>query len=600
MCRFSVISGWGACLARCCFLVVCCCSALPLFSQSFPSVEFRGDFVFPEGSEYADIRGLAMDEEFNLWFVSQDEVKVCKLSNPEVSRLGLVAFLESGNVLEEVATRADGIDAPVDLSFHPEASPPQLWVLNQTEATTSHPRKPEAGSDIAVSSSSAGSFFLVVDVLGGEKAKVYEKKIVEDAFSTHFMTNSAAFAFSRRPETGNYHGGYTFATAQADGDFRTGGGSSFHFMGLTLWSANLEIFGNTSRYTSDHPHDGEVHHVAGHQGGALGSHLDMLHESAYLQGVAWEDAHVFWAHQGFHESSAISRERHGGGYLLRYDFRKTHGPGGTYHKDGIIRRFRVELPENLDTPAHMEVDEEKRYLYLCSPKEGKLLAVDLATQEKVRDYQHPLERVEEYSLNDVAHEYVVEGLERPVGLALVGPYFVISDGDAIKLFRKTPVFDSVGRAGDDNLIVVGENLGEGLPWDDVVVVGSGPVTTTKKRTADGKERLVITGALPSQVVLEAGGRRVPDTAFVVRDFLAVQELPAFSVYPNPVGQMLYFSGLNGDADVRVAVYGLDGQQLMARRIAPGGSLEVGVLPRGTYLLSAFFAGRAHLVHFVRK
>ena len=573
-----------------------------------------------------------MDEDLNVWFVSQQDAKVCRMSNPNALRDGLLAFLAAGNVVEEVASGADGIDAPVDLSFHPNATPPQLWVLNQVEATEARLSAPQGGDDFQVRDRMAGSYFLIIDMVGDR----YDMKVAEDAFSTHFMTNAAAFAFTMTPLDDPLHSGYTFATAQADGDFRLGTNGDFHLMGLTLWSADLAVFGNTQKYSVGHTNDDEVKH---HGSGAtsLGSHLDMLHEAAYLQGVAWEDDYVFWAHQGFHSSETIPEERHGGGYLLRYDFKGTHGPGGTHHSDGIIRRFRVMMPENLDTPAHMEVDERRRYLYACSPKEGKVLAVNIATRQKVQDYSSPLESVVEYSLNDVAHDYVIEGLTRPIGIAMVGPYLLISDENAIKLFRVAPVFEQVERNGDE-IVIIGEYLGSNLPWQDVRVVYAGttsPLETELERMADGKDRLVFSADLSSQVLLWVGGRAVQrvevstDGRVVLEDAAPFDAAPSdvapdvapdaapsdaapsdavlssareapFAVYPNPASQALYLSGLPKNLRVMVAVYGLGGQRLLTETIVSGDALALDGLPQGTYFLLASFAGDTRTAYFVKR
>lgn len=65
--------------------------------------------------------------------------------------------------------------------------------------------------------------------------------------------------------------------------------------------------------------------------GGNGSHLDMLHESPYCQGIASETLNRFWVVDG------------NLGDIVMYDFKADHGPGNNDHADGVVHRPKHAL-----------------------------------------------------------------------------------------------------------------------------------------------------------------------------------------------------------------------------------------------------------------
>ena len=122
-----------------------------------------------------------------------------------------------------------------------------------------------------------------------------------DGNAWHFMALPTAIAFS-----GNSNFGTSQGVWNANSNNPTGGSP---FTGPTLWSSDLSIFAQDAGP------------------GTNGSHLDMLHETPYGQGIASESANAFWINDG------------NSGDIVRYDFAEDHGPGNDYHGDGIVHRY---------------------------------------------------------------------------------------------------------------------------------------------------------------------------------------------------------------------------------------------------------------------
>ena len=106
----------------------------------------------------------------------------------------------------------------------------------------------------------------------------------QDGNAWHFMSLPTGIAMS---DNGN------FATSNGVYDANHDGGSPF--TGPTLWSSDMSIYAEPS--------------------GGNGSHLDMLHESPYCQGIASETLNRFWVVDG------------NLGDIVMYDFKADHGPG---------------------------------------------------------------------------------------------------------------------------------------------------------------------------------------------------------------------------------------------------------------------------------
>lgn len=176
-----------------------------------------------------------------------------------------------------VGTQGDGLSTPRDLAFDPLV-PGRLWVVN------------------------AGLTGVVIFDRLGSPDQASQRR--EDIFAPHFMNNPSSLAFG---DDG------AFATCgESRDEWNAAAQPLDDFMGPTLWSSSLEIFANANQARGT---------------GKEGSHIDMLHESPLCMGIEHEDKNVYWAADGLN------------GEIVRYDFQKDHGPGGTDHSDGIVRRF---------------------------------------------------------------------------------------------------------------------------------------------------------------------------------------------------------------------------------------------------------------------
>lgn len=148
--------------------------------------------------------------------------------------------------LTEIGTRANGLDVPRDLAFHP-AIEGELWVVNR------------------------GDESIVVFQNVGTERQVSAKHRRPDGH--HFLARPSALAFGAAG---------TFATIHETDEPTQGTATPADFMGPTLWTADRTRF------------DG------GHA-----SHLDMLHNSPLGMGIAWERDNVYWVFDGAH--AAITR-----------------------------------------------------------------------------------------------------------------------------------------------------------------------------------------------------------------------------------------------------------------------------------------------------
>jgi DNA-binding beta-propeller fold protein YncE len=182
-----------------------------------------------------------------------------------------------------VGTAEDGLNAPRDLAFNPEA-PEQLWVVNY-------------GSSRAT----------VIRYIGTPQRDAMTRAGVGH---THFMAKPSAIAFGAPG---------TFGTAQEE-DQPTQRQTPANFMGPVVWDANYDLF--------DSGDD---------------SHLDMLHNSPNAVGIAWEAENIYWVVDGAHRSLtrydfSTLHERggvdHRSGTVLRYaEGMITHTRGISNHAE---------------------------------------------------------------------------------------------------------------------------------------------------------------------------------------------------------------------------------------------------------------------------
>lgn len=296
---------------------------------------------------------------------------------------------------------------PRDLDFHPILTRNELWVvLKSTE-------------------NNGG---LTVKITNAGEANQDELQ-QEDGNAWHFMSLPTGIAFSRNEN---------FATSPGVYDANHDGGSPF--TGPALWSSDPDIYAQPS--------------------GGNGSHLDMLHESPYSMGIAWEEGNKFWLTCGDHNE------------IMSYDFNEDHGPGNDDHSDGVIYKYPIpgynEDPAH-EVPDHLVLDHTTGWLYVCNSQQNRVIRIDTQSGTPGDDVT-PSEAVEVYAYMDnfTWEEYITVGLDEPSGIDIVEDRMIVSNynnGD-IHLYdisQSLPILLGVIPTGSNG--IMGVKIGpDGLIW----------------------------------------------------------------------------------------------------------------------------------------
>lgn len=319
---------------------------------------------------------------------------------------GVAEFGDGSATLTIVGTMKDGLSVPRDLKFDP-SHPEQLWVAD------------EALNGI------------VLFTNPGQPGQTAEVRV--DFFAQHFMDKVSSISFGA---------GNEFASCQESHDeWNDQPQQPDNFMGPTLWLADLDIF---AKVHQAYPGDGKE-----------GSHIDMLHESPLCMGIAWDRDNVYWAFDGEH------------GNLVRYDFQMDHGPGGSDHSDGIVRRYVdatvVRVPE---VPSHMALDHATGMLYVADTGNGRVMKLDTASGTNTGAIPPPSETLAEYSqMQSASWTQLVAGLSAPSGVAVKDGRVFVSDwatGD-VKAF--TTSGDLLGTLATGHMGIMGITFGpDGKLW----------------------------------------------------------------------------------------------------------------------------------------
>jgi hypothetical protein len=281
---------------------------------------------------------------------------------------------ELGATLTVVATADDGLNVPRDLEFAPE-HPDQLWTVNGAIHGTVilfDPGTPEQTAEVRV-----------------------------DAYGEHFMAYVSSFAFGE----GNY-----FSSCQESRDeWNVGPQRPDDFMGPSLWTADLEVFAAVNQAFPPDPLEG--------------SHLDMLHQSPLCMGIAHDQGNAYWTFDG------------SGGHIVYYDFMEDHGPGGSSHVDGVIRRYQNAVVTRVpEVPGHMVLDPDSRRLYIADTGTGRVMWLDTESGESNGDLPNNWDGATEYTGWDGAtFEPLVEGLGQPSGLALHDGRLFVGDHESAEI-----------------------------------------------------------------------------------------------------------------------------------------------------------------------
>ena len=276
------------------------------------------------------------------------------------------------------ATDDDGLREPRDLAFNPEADG-ELWVVNKRD----------------------DSVVLLFDA--GTDGQTTDKII--DPYALHFMDAPSSIDFGAPG---------TFGTCQESRNTYNGGGRPNEFMGPSLWSSDLAVFGTSNPEAVEYLSDLYGFAVD------LGSHLDMLHESPLCMGMAWDFDNVYWVFDGYHET------------IVRYDFAVDHGVGYDDHSDGIIHTYAEgEVSYEEGVPSHIEIDQDARLLYIADSGNQRIAIMDLESGEEGSRIR-PQEPGTTYVQYDDADIWTFidggdAGFSSVSGLELAGGYLFASD-----------------------------------------------------------------------------------------------------------------------------------------------------------------------------
>jgi hypothetical protein len=313
---------------------------------------------------------------------------------------------EFGSTLTVIATADDGLNVPRDLEFAPE-HPDQLWTVNGAihgAVIIFDPGTPDQTAEVRV-----------------------------DAYGQHFMAYVSSLAFG--PDN-------TFSSCQESHDeWNVGPQTPDDFMGPTLWSADLDVFAVVGQEFPPNPLEG--------------SHLDMLHQSPLCMGIAHDDANVYWAFDG------------SAGHVVMYDFMMDHGPGGSDHSDGVIRRYLNAVVTRVEeVPGHMVLDPDSRRLYIADTGTGRVMWLDTQSGASNGDLPNNWDGATEYTGWDGAtFEPLVEGLGQPSGLALADGRLFVTDHASAEIIAFDLDGTELGRMSTDATGLMGITLGpDGKLW----------------------------------------------------------------------------------------------------------------------------------------
>ena len=258
-------------------------------------------------------------------------------------------------------------EKPTGLAFNPQA-PSELWVVTYETDT--------------------------VRILYDPGSPTMTVKRVKDPAVAHFMHQPTGIAFGAKPYGDD--GKITWGTC---GDNNNPEGGNDGFMGPALFPTDLAILGKETAF-------------------GLGSHLDMLHNSPFCMGIAYEQDNIYWVFDGSN------------GSLARYDFQEFHEPGGDDHSDGEIEQYVMdEMLRSTDgVPSHLVWDSTDGMVYAADTGHGRVVKLDPSTATRGRRLP-TFEPTVPYQMNGATlTELVPPGtIEVPSGVALDHGVLYITD-----------------------------------------------------------------------------------------------------------------------------------------------------------------------------
>lgn len=264
---------------------------------------------------------------------------------------------------------------PTDLAFS-RANPNQLWVVRYKVLST-----------------------LLITNAGAENQDV---KVITDPAAAHFARKTPALAWGDAN---------TWGTC---GDNTNPEGGNNLFMGPSLFSGDLEIFGKATP-----------------QG--LGSHLDMLHHTPLCRGIEHEQKNIYWLFNAYDKA------------IDKYDFRNDHGPGNDDHSDGEVWRYAKDAVLGKDgVPSHLALSAADGMLYIADTGHGRVARLDTKSGTQGSKLPRQLEPMAgRYYMNDaVIEDFVPPGtIDAPSGIEFHKDIVYVSDNATSKFFA----FDKSGK-----------------------------------------------------------------------------------------------------------------------------------------------------------
>ncbi|MET0793884.1 MAG: hypothetical protein ABW061_20360 [Polyangiaceae bacterium] len=221
--------------------------------------------------------------------------------------------------------------------------------------------------------------------------------IKKDGNAWHFMRRPTSIAFG---DNGN------LATC---GEARTDNyeDEAIDYSGPVLWSSDPAIFGAVPTATQN------------------GTHIDMLHESPFCMGIAFEHDNAYWVFNG-----QI-------GALDHYDFHAPHVIGGEDHSDGELERYVTgQLLRVPEIPSHLQLDAARHELYVADTGNGRVLRLATDTGTVGADVVALDPIAIHHAVNDAVLDTVVDTgtLTAPSGLVLTSDALIVTDNATSKIW----------------------------------------------------------------------------------------------------------------------------------------------------------------------
>ncbi|HET7542721.1 MAG TPA: hypothetical protein VFK05_22775 [Polyangiaceae bacterium] len=235
---------------------------------------------------------------------------------------------------------------PASIQLVPLYTPPRAWTatalafdpLREGELWVTLRRVPSNKPCLETALSGCAALEGEVALVQGATSAEPSMTLKKDGNAWHFMRRPTSIAFG---QNGN------LATC---GEARTDNyeDDAIDYSGPVLWSSDPAIFGAL-------PKDGQN-----------GTHIDMLHESPFCMGIAYERDNAYWVFNGK------------AGALDRYDFHEPHVVGGEDHSDGELSRYvEGELERVPEVPSHLALDHSQRQLYVADTARGRILRLSI-------------------------------------------------------------------------------------------------------------------------------------------------------------------------------------------------------------------------------